>query len=310
MSESSQAGVKRVDVACEGRAFQVWTRRMGENPRIKILLLHGGPGSTHTMYDCFNDYFPVEGFEYYFYDQLGSFCSDQPVDDDLWTIDRFVDEVEQVRSALGLAEGNFFLFGSSWGGMLALEYAFKHQHHLKGLIVSSAQASMRDYNRYANEVLAQSMDPKDLAEIRSLEAAEDFENPKYEELLAPFYTQFVLRMPKSEWPAAVTETMPRLNRHIYELMNGPSEFGMRGRLKDWDVKGDLHRIKVPTLVIGSTYNTMDPEQQKWMASEVQRGQYLHCPDGSHLAMWDDPEVFFSGLISFIREVDSAERRTT
>jgi len=303
MAESPAAGVRMVDISTPKGPFRVWTRRVGDNPRIKVLLLHGGPGGTHTIYQCFDDVFPVAGFEYYYYDQLGSHWSDQPDDDDLWTVGRFVDEVEQVRQALGLTRENFFLFGSSWGGLLALEYALAHQATLKGLIISSMMSSIPDYTKYANEVLARHMAPEILAEIRALEAEEDFKNPRYQELLTPFYTQHVLRMPENEWPEPATSSLKRINRHIYELMQGPSEFGARGRLANWDRKADLSRITVPMLVIGSTHNTMDPAHQRWMASQVRRGRYVHCPYGSHLPMWDDPNSFFAGLIQFIEDVD-------
>lgn len=292
-----------IEISTPKGNFRVWTRKVGDNPRIKVLLLHGGPGGTHTIYECFDDHFPAVEFEYYYYDQLGSYWSDQPEDDDLWTTERFVDEVEQVRKALGLTKDNFFLFGSSWGGLLGLEYALAHQEDLKGLIISSMMASIPDYTRYANDVLAKDMPAEVLAEIRALEAEEDFSNPRYQELLTPYYTQHVLRMPENEWPEPAIRSLGRINRHIYELMQGPSEFGARGRLAEWDRKAALSRIEVPTLIIGSTYNTMDPAHQRWMATQVKNGRYVHCPNGSHLPMWDDPEPYFEGLIGFIRDVD-------
>jgi proline iminopeptidase len=105
--------------------FKVWTKRIGNNPRIKVLLLHGGPGSTHESFESFESFFPQEGFEFYEYDQLGSYYSDQPNDSSLWTNERFVEEVEQVRLALGMNKDNFYLLGVSWGGILAMDYALK-----------------------------------------------------------------------------------------------------------------------------------------------------------------------------------------
>ncbi|HEY0253883.1 MAG TPA: alpha/beta fold hydrolase, partial [Kofleriaceae bacterium] len=124
-------GVKLVPIHTAKGDFHVWTKRFGHGP-IKVLLLHGGPAATHEYMEVFESFFPSAGIEFYEYDQLGSFYSDQPTDDDLWTTDRFVDEVEQVRVALGL--DHFYLFGHSWGGILAIEYALAHQDHLAGLI--------------------------------------------------------------------------------------------------------------------------------------------------------------------------------
>ncbi len=121
--------------------FKVWTQRFGQNDKIKILLLHGGPAMTHEYMQCFEPFFSKEKFEFYQYDQLGSYYSDQPKDSSLWTTDRFVEEVEQVRKAIGADASNFYLLGNSWGGILAMEYALKYQKNLKGLIVSNMMAS-------------------------------------------------------------------------------------------------------------------------------------------------------------------------
>ncbi|MEL7363300.1 MAG: alpha/beta fold hydrolase, partial [Bacteroidota bacterium] len=130
-------GVRMLPVTTPHGTFRVWTKRVGNNPRIKVLLLHGGPGMTHELYEVFDSFFPAAGIEFYYYDQLGSHYSDQPDDDRLWETARFVEEVEQIRQALRLTRDNFFLFGQSWGGLLALEYALAYQQHLKGLIISN-----------------------------------------------------------------------------------------------------------------------------------------------------------------------------
>ncbi len=93
-------GVKMIPVKTPAGDFRVWTKRMGNNPRIKVLLLHGGPAMTHEYMECFESFFPKEGIEFYEYDQLGSYYSDQPKDTSLWHTARFVEEVEQVRKAL------------------------------------------------------------------------------------------------------------------------------------------------------------------------------------------------------------------
>src|SRR5579871_1171075 len=113
--------VREIPVQTPKGEFTVWTERHGDNPRAKLLLLHGGPGATHEYFECCEDYLPAAGIEFIYYDQLGSALSDQPDEPDLWEIPRFVDEVEQVRQALGLGPDNFFLLGHSWGGILATE---------------------------------------------------------------------------------------------------------------------------------------------------------------------------------------------
>jgi proline iminopeptidase len=301
-------GVKMIPIETPKGTFRVWTKRVGNNPRIKLLLLHGGPGCTHEYFEAFDSFLPAAGIEYYYYDQLGSYYSDQPDDPDLLDVSRFVDEVEQVRQALGLDRDNFYLYGHSWGGILAIEYALAHQDHLKGLIISNMMASIPAYNEYAEQVLMPQMDPAVLAEIKALETADDYDNPRYMELLFEHhYVDHVLRMPAGEWPEPVMRMLEHLNPAVYVPMQGPSELGASGLLVDWDRTDDLGRIAVPTLVIGARYDTMDPAQMEMMAGAVQDGRYLYCPEGSHCSMYDDQEIYMSGLIEFIRDVDAGRQ---
>jgi proline iminopeptidase len=298
-------GVKMIPIQTPRGTFKVWTKRVGNNPTIKVLLLHGGPAAGHEYMEAFDSYFPGAGVEYYYYDQLGSSYGDQPDDESLWDLPRFVEEVEQVRQALRLDPGNFYLLGQSWGGILAIEYALKYQQNLRGLIISNMMASIPAYNEYANKVLMPAMDQKVLAEIKQLEAAGRYEEPRYMELLTPaHYEQHVLRMPADQWPEPVVRAFKHLNRKIYVPMQGPSELGASGKLLDWDRTADLHSIAVPTLVVGARYDTMDPAHMEMMSKAVQKGRYLYCANGSHLAMYDDQQTYMSGIISFLQDVDA------
>ncbi|MBS7256647.1 proline-specific peptidase family protein [Flavobacterium branchiicola] len=296
------AGVKLIPIKTPVGDYKVWTKRFGNNPKIKILLLHGGPAMTHEYMECFETFFQREGFEFYEYDQLGSYYSDQPKDSSLWTIDRFVDEVEQVRKAIGADQSNFYILGNSWGGILAMEYTLKYQKNMKGLLVSNMMASAPEYGKYAEEVLSKQMDPKVLAEIKTIEAKKDFTNPRYMELLIPnFYQKHLCRL--KEWPDGLNRASKHVNNEIYTLMQGPSEFGISGRLAKWDIKNRLHEITIPTLMIGAKYDTMDPKAMEEQSKLVKNGHYLYCPNGSHLAMWDDQKVFMNGVIQFINNVN-------
>jgi proline iminopeptidase len=301
------AGVKMIPIHTPKGDFKVWTKRFGSNPRIKVLLLHGGPGATHEYFEALENDLAAAGIEFIYYDQLGSAYSDQPTDTSLWTLERFADEVEQVRVALGLDKDNFYLLGHSWGGILAVEYALRHGDHIKGLIISSMMMSIPDYNHYAETVLAKKMPPDVVSEIKAIEARGDYENPRYMELLIPnFYHAFVCRL--AEWPDAVNRALGRINRQIYVLMQGPSEFGATGLLENWDRKADLPKLAMPTLVIGGTHDTMDPEHMRWVSTQVQHGSFLLCPNGGHLAMWDDQQTYLRGLLAFLRAIDRGEQR--
>ncbi|MEJ2585480.1 MAG: proline iminopeptidase-family hydrolase [Robiginitalea sp.] len=299
-------GIKMIPVETPKGTFEVYTKRMGNNPSMRVLLLHGGPGGTHEEFLNFDGYLPNEEIEYIYYDQLDSYYSDKPNDPSLWTVEHFVEEVEQVRKALGLNRDNFYLLGQSWGGILAMEYALKYQEHLKGLIVSNMVASVPEYNKYAQEVLGPLLPEDVLKELREIEADKDYANPRYEELLMEhYYTEHILRMPLEKWPKPVGLLFQHLNSDIYVYMQGPSEFGItdEATLHDWDISGRLNEIEVPTLMLGGKYDTMDPEYMKWMATEVQNGRSV-ITNGSHLSQFDDADTYFNGLISFIKDVDA------
>lgn len=284
--------------------FHVWTKRIGNNPTIKLLLLNGGPGATHEYFECMESFLPAEGIEIIYYDQLGCGNSDDPKDTSMWDLPRYVEEVEQVRKALNLNGENFYLLGHSWGGILAMEYALKYQQNLKGLIISNMMASAPEYGKYAAEVLARQMDPKVLDTIRRIEAAKDFSNPTYMGLLYPhFYTKHILRMPLESWPEPVNRSFAKMNQSLYVTMQGPSEFGISGKLEKWDVKSSLKNITVPTLVVGAKHDTMDPAHMEWMSKEVKNGTWLFCPNGSHMSLYDDQEIFMTGLIRFLEKTD-------
>ena len=303
-----EGGIRMIPIETPKGTFKVWTKRVGNNPRIKVLLLHGGPAATHEYLEAFDSYLPGAGIEYYYYDQLGSAYSDQPKEPGLWEIPRFVEEVEQVRVALGLDKGNFVLYGHSWGGLLAMEYALAHPDSLKALIVSNMMSSIPAYNEYAKTVLMPGMDPAALKEILALEDAKDYENPRYMELLMPhFYERHIVRKPLAQWPNPVVRAFDNLNREIYVPLQGPSEMAASGKLEHWDRSGDLPSIGMPTLVIGARHDTMDPKHMEWMASQFPNGTYLYCPDGSHMAMYDDQATYFEGLIGFLRKLDADTR---
>jgi proline iminopeptidase len=305
-ADQLSGGARMIPITTPLGDFKVWTKRVGNNPDVKVLLLHGGPGANHAYFECFDSYFPGAGIEYYYYDQLGSRLSDVPTDPSLWTIDRFVDEVEQVRQALNLGKENFYILGHSWGGILGLEYALKHQDKMNGLIISNMMVSVPDYNKYADEVLGPLLDPDTLAAIQAYEAAGDFDNPGYINTITNnYYPEHVLRMPLAEWPEPVMRGFDKLNGQIYVGMQGPSEFGIRGNasLLSWDRRKDLPKITIPVLTIGGEFDTMDPKHMREIAEEFPDGSHVHCPKGSHMSFYDDQQTYFEGLIGWLEGVE-------
>jgi len=249
-----------------------------------------------------DSFLPAEGVEYYHYDQLETGDSDRPNDPDLWTLPRYVDEVDQVRKAIGGTKENFCLLGHSWGGILAMEYALAHQDQMKCLVISNMMASIPAYNAYATRVLEPQMNQAALKQILAIEASGKTEKPEYMTLLMPnWYEQHILRRPADQWPEPVIRAGSNMNRQFYVTMQGPSEMGARGRLVNWDRFAELKRIQVPTLVISGKYDTMDPAYMAQMAKQLPHGE-LAATNGGHMAMYDDQPNYFAKLTAFLRKL--------
>ncbi|MCF2518793.1 proline iminopeptidase-family hydrolase [Dyadobacter sp. CY351] len=301
-SQVQTAGVKMIPIKTPAGVYKVWTKRIGNNPKIKVLLLAGGPGFPHDYLEVFESFFPKEGIEFYYYDELGSGNSDKSVDSTRFSVDRAVAELEQVREALGLGKDNLYIFGHSWGGILAMEYALKYQQHVKGLIISNMSSSGKEFNRYIQEVLVKQLPKVTLDSINLLAARNDYANPRYTALVTEhFYGKFVCRLPLDQWPEPFTRALGKLNQPYYLSMQGPSEFGIIGSLKNWDISSRLNQIKVSALMIGAKYDEMDPKHMEWMSKQVANGRYLYCNNGSHLSMYDQQQVYMKGIIQFLRD---------
>lgn len=289
------AGVKMVPVV--GGKYKVWTKKIGSGP-VKVLLLHGGPGFTHEYLEAMESFLPQAGIEMYYYDQLGCGNSDQPDDPALWTLPRYLEEVEEVRIGLGL--DNFVLYGHSWGGVLAIEYALHHQRHLRGLVISNMTAGIQSLLKHL-DVIKRQLPPATLARLQALEAKEAYDSPEYEQIMMEeLYPKVICRT--SPWPDAVNRVFRHANLKIYNQMQGKSEFLVTGNLKDWERWDRLHEIKVRTLTIGAKYDEMDTEDMKKMATIMPRASAVICEEGSHLCMWDAQAYYFEQLLKFLKTV--------
>ena len=281
--------------------YKVWTKKVGDG-KIKVLLLHGGPGFSHDYLECFDDFLPKEGMEIYYYDQLGCGNSDVPADTSLWTIPRYVEEVEQVRKGLGL--DNFYLLGHSWGSLLAMEYLDKYQSHVKGAVFSNMTASLKDYVDYTAILKSRLFTERDKAVYDSLDRRKEYTSPQYTDLLMnKLYSQVLCRIPIDKWPEPLMRAFKKPNQTIYVQMQGVDEFHVTGNFKNWDFWDKLQNIKIPALVLGGQYDEMNPESMKKEGRLLPNSRTYLCPEGSHMAMYDDQQRYFSALTTFLKDVD-------
>jgi proline iminopeptidase len=281
--------------------YNVWTKKVGDGA-IKVLLLHGGPGMTHEYFECFESYFPQSGVEFYYYDQLGSFYSDQPNDTTLWRTARFVEELEQVRKALGLTQ--FYLLGHSWGGILGMEYALTYPKEIKGLIISNMVADVNRYVAY-NKKLRSELPDSTRTTLEKYEAVRDFKHPIYQDIVFnQIYAEHVCRI--VPFPDPVQRALKHVNEQIYVSMQGPNEFIFEGVLEGWSAWDRLPNLNMPTLVIGSRYDTMNPNDMEEMSRIIPHSRYLFCPNGSHMSMYDDQAIYIGGVLAFLSDVHTGK----
>jgi proline iminopeptidase len=284
-------GSRKIQV--DGR-YEVWVKQVGTGD-VPVLTLHGGPGFPHYYFECFEDFLPRDRIRFWYYDQLGCGFSDRPDDPSLWTIDRFRGEVEQVRAALGL--DRFVLYGHSWGGMLAIEYALAYPQHLSGLVISNMTASMSSYVKHVSELRA-GLAPDVSDAMQVFESRGDYLAPEYQQLLmGHLYSKFMCRL--DPWPEPAMRSFENMNAQLYNTMQGPSELTVTGNLENWDRWADLHRIAVPTLLLVGRHDTMAVEDIERMGSLIPSSQVVVCERGSHLAMYDDQDSYFGALIPFV-----------
>jgi proline iminopeptidase len=243
-------------------------------------------------------FLPQANIEMYYYDQLGCNNSDQPDDPSLWTLPRYLEEVEEVRRGLGLE--HFVLYGHSWGGILAMEYALHYQQYLQGLVISNMTAGSQAYLKHTAALKLQ-LPPASLARLQALEAKQDYDSPEYGKIMMEdLYPKMICRT--KPWPEPLDRAFRHLNEKIYNQMQGKSEFLITGNLKDWERWDRLHEIKVKTLTIGARYDEMDPEDMKKMATLIPNATAAICPNGSHMCMWDDQAFYFRHLLEFLNIV--------
>jgi proline iminopeptidase len=277
---------------------RVWYRSVGPDTGggTPLLCLHGGPGFTHYYLE------PLEALadrrQVIFYDQLGCGRSDRPGDLSLWTVDRFVKELAQVRAALGL--DRLHLFGSSWGGMLAMQYTLDRRPALDSLILCGSPASMIRWVSDCDELLA--AQPEEVRRvIREHEAAGFTACPEYQSAILGFYRQHVCRL--SPWPAGFERSFAEAGYDVYNTMNGPSEFTVSGTLKTWDVMDRLSEITVPALLVGGRYDECTPGHMAEMHRRIAGSQLATIEDASHLCFAEQPETFNALVNKFLAERD-------
>ena len=277
---------------------RVWFRSVGEGG-VPLVCLHGGPGSTHNYLDPFEDL--ADRRQVIFYDQLGCGRSDKPDDTSLWTVPHFVRELEVVRGALGLE--HFHLFGSSWGGMLAMQYLLDYRpESVASLLMAGSPASMPRWVQGCQELLAEL--PADVREVIDRHEAQGFTAcPEYAAACLVFYKRHLCRL--QPWPSGLERDFGEMSHVIYETMNGPSEFTVTGRIRDWDIFDRLGEIKVPALVMGGRYDEIRADHLADIHKLIAGSELVIFDKSGHLPFHDERALFMQTVNGFLQRVEHA-----
>lgn len=259
-----------------------------------VLCLNGGPGLPcdylREAHSCLVD----QGYRVVAFDQLGTGASSRPTDAALWTITRYVAEVEAVRTALDL--GRVHLLGHSWGGWLSIEYALTHPKALKSLILADTNADMP---HLVSELyrLREALGSETVAMMQRHEAEGTFTHPEYQAAITLLNYRHVCRL--AEWPAPVKRSLDDWNMGPYETMQGPNEFLYTGNLKDWNRVPDLHRIEVPTLILCGQHDELTPACSLRMKQHIAGAEIHVFPNSSHMPFYEEPAAYYPVLTAFL-----------
>ncbi len=274
---------------------RVWYKIVGEGDKTPILILHGGPGATSYYLR------PLEALSkdrpVIFFDQIGCGRSTLKMDTSQMNIKFYVDEVYQVKKALGLKD--FYLYGQSWGTILAAEYYFAHPEGIKAIIFASPALSGKLWIRDSQLLLSRL--PDNLQKIiRKYEKLKDFKAPEYQKAMMVYYKQHIAR--KLPWSEDIKKTFAHLGERVYTHMNGPSEFTFTGTLQYYDATKKLPNIKVPTLFICGEYDEARPETTEYYASLVPGSKFVVIKNAAHMTMQDNPEQDIKEIRAFLSEI--------
>jgi proline iminopeptidase len=275
---------------------KVWYRVVGTGQGTPLLLLHGGPGFTSHYLDPLRrlaDERPVV-----FYDQLGAGRSEKPADVSLWRVERFVEELAQLRKALGLT--SVHILGHSWGTQLAVDYLLTKPRGVRSLVLSSPALSIPRWIQDADR-LRKTL-PSEMQEAMARhEKAGTTESEEYQGVTMAYYKRYLCRL--DPWPKEVEDSFAGFSPDVYGTMWGPSEFHATGNLKDYDRTSRLREIRVPVLFTAGRHDEATPDTTRWYHQLTPGSSFLVFENSAHLAMVEETDRYVDVIRQFIRKAE-------
>lgn len=294
-SERKPDAVEEVKV--DGHRIVTYSFGTGDNV---LLCLNGGPGLPcdylREAHSCLAD----EGYRVVAFDQLGCGKSDKPTDPALWTITRYVEEVEAVRTALKL--GRVHLMGHSWGGWLAIDFALTYPQAIRTLILEDTVADMPHLTSELEKLRA-ALGSETVMMMERHEAEGTFTHPEYMAAVTLLNYRHVCRL--QEWPAPIKRSLDDWNMGPYMTMQGPNEFLYIGNLKDWNRIPDLPRIKAPALITVGQHDELTPACAMRMKHALPHAELHVIANSSHMPFYENPDGYYPVLMAFLGRHRSA-----
>lgn len=284
--------------------YGTWYRVTGDlaAERPALVVVHGGPGSTHDYLLNLADLTAETGCPVVHYDQIGNGGSTHLPDSDadFWTVQLFLDELDNLLTGLGIAD-NYVLFGQSWGGPLAARHAADAPRGLRGLVIANASASYPLW-RQEMDVLRAQLPPGVNETLLRHEAAGTTNTPEYFEAMKVFYDKHVCRL--DPWPRDYQASFYEVynDSTVYFTMNGPSEFHVTGTLRDWSVESRLPDIEAPTLLISGRYDEATPATVQPYQDLIPDVRWELFQESSHLPHLEEPELFRAVMTDFLKNL--------
>jgi proline-specific peptidase len=258
-----------------------------------LLALHGGPGVPSQYIRSIAD-LARDGTRVVFYDQLGCGASDHPDDSSLWVMERFVEEVEAVRTALDLGEVD--LWGQSFGGMLAQEYALAYPESLRTLTLTSTICSAAFHRKELARLIA-GFPPETAAILRHAHSTGDTAVPGYEQASAAFWARHVCRL--DPYPPELQESTDQTSMQVFSAMWGPDDVAMVGNLSEWDISDRISAIAIPTLIAVGAYDELTPASSKMIAGRIPNSELVVFSESSHHAFWEERDHYMRVVDDFL-----------
>jgi proline-specific peptidase len=274
---------------------RVWYERLGRGSQTPVLTLHGGPGAAHYYIRPFAEAL-AETRPVILYDQLGCGLSEKPDDPSLWTFDRSLMELNDVRDALGL--DHCHLFGQSWGGWLAIEYLCGGAEGIEKVVLASTSASIKQFTGEARRLIEQLPEPHRTALIDGGKRGE-YDTPAYQAAVMEFYKRHLCRL--DPWPEAMVKTAEELDgNQVYLTMNGPTEFDVIGAaLRNWDRTADLGKITRPTLVTCGRYDEITPACSETITAGIADARMVVFEHSAHVAHLEETPAYTAEVVAFL-----------